>query len=376
MALGLALRLGWVAFDRASPPHPDLSSFAPTQFPLEHPFDTSPREPLGVWWLALLSALGGTSPLAWRLAGVLWFAPNAVLMHRLLRRHWDPRTAWIATGLYAVLPSQIFSDGLGLRHLMETTGWLALWIVLKETPALERPRSFAAAAGAFAALVLTRVSHALSGAAFLVLGAAASRRARPLWAGLPAALLLGLHLANNAHRHGDAFHSVNLHSYWYANLEFVGRPGFHATDAERRRDVYRKSLTYREWAFGAHTPMQYLGATAAGYGRAFWTFFARVYYRLGLPGPLAAALLALHAAALGLALFNGPGRWALAALALGLFPYAFVGHVFWAGRFFVPFAPIALGLLAAGARDGARRAVQWGRAVGQSTKTRRGTQGR
>ena len=93
-----------------------------------------------------------------------------------------------------------------------------------------------------------------------------------------------------------------------------------------------------------------------GYGRIFWTFFSQVYYRVGLPAVVTGALLALHLWGMLGALGGAPGRIALAALILLSFPYAFVGHVFWAGRFFVPFAPVALGLLVAGTLDLLRRA--------------------
>lgn len=354
--LGFLARVAWVVHDRAAAPHPDLMSFHPSQLPFTHPFDTSPREPFYVWWLWILGAVGADSTAAIRLLGTLWFLPNAFLLFQLVRRHWDDRTAWGALGLFAVLPGQIVSDGLGLRHLMETAGVLLFLTALRTDSTLGTRRSWFKAAGALAALVLTRVTYAATGGVFLTGAALKNRRWRPFFAGLPAALLLCFHLANNQRRNGDALYSVNLHSYWYANLEFVGRPGFHATDAERQRDVYRKSLTYRQWAFGAHTPAQYLAGTVQGYGRIFWTFFSQVYYRVGLPAVVTGALLALHLWGMLGALGGAPGRIALAALILLSFPYAFVGHVFWAGRFFVPFAPVALGLLVAGTLDLLRRA--------------------
>ncbi|HNI57192.1 MAG TPA: glycosyltransferase family 39 protein [Elusimicrobiota bacterium] len=354
--LGFLARVAWVVHDRAAAPHPDLMSFHPSQLPFTHPFDTSPREPFYVWWLWILGALGADSTAAIRLLGTLWFLPNAFLLFQLVRRHWDDRTAWGALGLFAVLPGQIVSDGLGLRHLMETAGVLLFLTALRTESSLESRRTWLQAAGAFAALVLTRVTYAVPGGIFLTAAAFKNRRWRPILAGLPAALLLCFHLANNQRRNGDALYSINLHSYWYANLEFVGRPGFPATEAERQRDVYRPSLNFRRWAFEAHTPAQYLAGTIQGYGRIAWTFFAQVYYRVGLPALLTGALLALHLWGLLGALGGTPGRVALAAWVLLNFPYAFVGHVFWAGRFFVPFAPLALGLLVAGARDLTRRA--------------------
>lgn len=348
IVLGFLARAAWVIHDRTAPAHPDLLSFHPDHLPLTHPFDTSPREPLFVWWLWSLQSLGIKSVFAIRLEGILWFLPNAFLMFHLIRRHWNERIAWGALTLFAFLPGQIMADGVGLRHLLETTGVLLFLSGLSNDSGLSTGKSFGQAAIGFAGLVLTRITYAGAGGALLVLSAVRGRRWRPLLAGLPAAFLLFFHLANNHRRYGDALYSVNRHSYWFANREFVGRPGYPATEEERQINNYQKTATYRQWAFKEHSPKEFMRDTGIGYVRAAWTFYSWVYFRIGLPGWMTIFLLALHLWGGVFGLTGPAGRVVIALWVVFIYPFAFPSHVYWVGRFFVPFTPLTLGLLASG----------------------------
>jgi hypothetical protein len=342
-AAGLSLRLGYVFLTREQAAHPDLFSFAPDALPFTHPFDTSPREPVFVWWLWLLGRLGLDSVAEIRAAGTLWFPPSLFLLFQLGRRLAGSPAAWTAAILFTFLPGQIQGDAVGLRHLLESAGLLLFLNALAFSPSLTP--GFARAAGSFALITLTRLTYATSGALLLGWASLRSRRWKPLLAGIPAAILVLVHFANNRARFGDPLHSINLHTYWFANLENVGRPGFHPTEADRRKDVFRKSLTYRQWAFEAHTLPQYAGGTLVGYGRFLWDFPSKVYFRVGLPRAATGILLLWFFFSLGQALWTPRGRTLLIWTALLVFPYGFVGHVFWAGRFFLPFAPLALILM-------------------------------
>ncbi|MDA8242511.1 MAG: glycosyltransferase family 39 protein [Elusimicrobia bacterium] len=340
--LALAVRAAYVFWTRTEPPHMDLGSFLPSSLPLTQPFDTSPREPLFVWWLWLLGKLGaGTTP--WiRLATSLWAAPALLLLFRLSDRLLGRGSAWAAVLLYAFLPGQVMSDGVGLRHLIETPCLLLLLSTLYDDPALRRRRNWLAAAGALAALILTRVTYAGSGLLLLCAAGLKARTPRPLLALLPALLLLTGHLRNNYVRHGDAFYSVNLHSYFFSNLEYIGKPGFAATFDDWQKDAYAPRLNFRSWAFGKHTPWEFVRDSAVGMSRGFWDFYEKVYFSLGLPGALRWLLLALYLLGLASALASPELRLIPGWMFLLTLPYAFPGHVFWAGRFFSPFAPLGL----------------------------------
>lgn len=348
-ALGLAARAGYVLWTRDAAPHMDLGSFFPSVLPLTHPFDTSPREPFFVWWLWLLGELGVTSTAGIRLANSIWFVPSLLLFFPLAARLLGARPAWAAAALYAFLPGQVQSDTTGLRHLIEGFGVLLLLGTLAVDPGLGRARSWLRAAGALAVLVLTRVNYAGSG--LLLTGAAAlkGRRWRALLALLPALLLLLGHLQNNRARHGDAFHSVNLHTHFFSNLEYIGQPGFSATFEEWQKNVYEPRLNFRQWAFERHTRWELVRDSAKGLWRGFWDFYEKVYFSLGLPAPARYLLLALYVLGFGAALADRHLRLIPFCLLLLTLPYAFVAHVFWAGRFFAPFAPLALLLVVKGA---------------------------
>ncbi len=340
--LTLAARAAYVLWTRNEPPHMDLGSFLPSSLPLTHPFDTSPREPFFVWWLWLLGKLGaGTT--AWiRLATSLWAAPSLLLLFRLADRLLGRGYAWAAALLYAFRPGQVMSDAVGLRHLIETTWLLLLLNTLYDDPALLRRRAWLTAAGALAVLTLTRVTYAGSGLLLLCTAGLKGRTLRPLLALLPALLLLTGHLQNNYSRHGDALYSVNLHSYFLANLEYIGKPGFDPTFEDWQKDAYAPRLNFRQWAFGRHTPWEYVRDSAIGMSRGFWDFYEKVYFSLGLPGAAKWCLLVLYLLGLGTALAAPGLRLIPGWMLLLTLPYAFPGHVFWAGRFFSPFAPLAL----------------------------------
>jgi hypothetical protein len=277
-----------------------------------------------------------------------------VVLRRLAERFTGTRGAWIVLFLYAILPAQIQADTAGLRHSMEVFGAvLLLGAVSRPASEWTGLRLPGQAALAFAILVLTRVNYTATGTMLLAYAALRSRRIRPIWAVVPALILLAVHLHNNKTRHGDAFHSVNMHTYWFANLEFAGRPGF-PTEEERRLEPHRPSLKFGEWALEHHTPGEFLKETFVGVFRCLWIFFERVYFASGLPAVVGKLLLALYLIGLAMSFFRPSDRPLGFSLCLFVLPYAFVSHVFWAGRFFVPFSPIALMLATRAAQEGER----------------------
>lgn len=347
--LGFGVRAAYVLWTRDAAPHMDLGSFFPSALPFTHPFDTSPREPFFVWWLWALAKCGITSTAGIRLANALWFVPSLLLFFPLAARLLGRRPAWAAAALYAFLPGQVQSDATGLRHLIEGFGVLLLLGAVAAEPSLAAAGNWLRSAAALAVLALTRVNYAGSGLLLLAASALKGRAWRPLLALLPALLLLLGHLQNNRARHGDAMHSVNLHTHFFSNLEYIGRPGFSATFDEWQKNVYEPRLNFRQWAFERHTRWELVRDSAVGLWRGFWDFYDKVYFSLGLPSAARWLLLALYALGFGAALLTPGLRVIPLWLLLLTLPYAFVAHVFWAGRFFAPFAPLALLLVVKGA---------------------------
>lgn len=351
LAVGVAVRAVFVYITRADPPHPDLTSFLPSAVGFSHPFDTSPREPAFVWWLWGLSQIGLSGVLSVRAAGILLFIVNGTLLFFFARRCLGDRWGWVPFLLYTFLAAQIQSDTIGLRHSFETTGVLVLIETIGRDKALSGRSRWIAAATAAAGLSLLRISHLVGAALLLGFSSLRGRSVRPLLALIPAMVAAALHFQNNWARHRDPLFSINLHARWYANLEYIGKPGFDENFEEWQKDPYRPRLNYRQWVWREHRPWEVVRETLVGYQRQLWLFYRKVYFDIGLPSGVNLFLCVCLLGGYLHAFRSESGRANLAGLVLLGYPFAFVGHVFWAGRFFVPFTPLTLVLMADAVRS-------------------------
>jgi hypothetical protein len=176
---------------------------------------------------------------------------------------------------------------------------------------------------------------------------------------MPAVLGVSLHLLNNRSRHQDWFYSITCPTRWYANLEFIGSPGFDPTFEDwKKGDPYKPRVAgYSEWAFHLHSPWQYLKETLFGFGRCAGMFWFQNYFSRGLPPALKWLLMGFYAAGGIILLLDPDKRWVPLSLLLWVFPYAFVSHVFMAPRFYMPFSPLVLAIVAAAVHDTFQRAA-------------------
>jgi hypothetical protein len=348
-AAGMAVRWAHVFVTRAEPPHTDFASFANPALTMAHPYDTSFREPAFVWWLRLLGGLGVHSHPWVRAFTALWFVPVFFMAAEIADRSAGGKVSLAAAVLYAFLPAQVHADGLALRHGLEAFGVALLVRTLLRSPDLKDRGPWARAAGAAALLTLTRINFLASAALLLGWRALRGRSLRPLAALLPAVLLLLPHLWNNHRRFGDAFYSVNYHSYWFGNLEDIGKPGGPASYEDWHKDPYRKSRNFLDWRFKGRPLLSLARDLAVGLPRSLAVFYREVYFEEDLPASATWALLGLYALGFAAALRDPAGRTVTEALIAFSLPYALVIHVFWAGRFFVPFTPLVLALTALGA---------------------------
>lgn len=349
LILGYAARVGWILSDKAALPHPDLPGFIEPSLHLINPFNTGMREPGFVWWLWLIRHCGITSFIGIRLVTAVWFFGTSVLLFLLSRHLMGRKRAWAVVCLYAFLPTQIQADGLGMRHLVESFGmaWMA-WLLLTG-PTLTRSGLWIHSAVCLALLVMTRVSFLGSGALMILYDAIRRRTWVQTTALAPALLLLLFHLRANERQFGDPFYTVNIHSYWFANAEFIGKPGFPSSFEDWQKNPHQKSLTYREWMFDHHTPAEIVGAHLVGYFRFFWYSPEKTYFPSWF-GPLRWLLLGALLVGYGLAPFSATFRPVLILMTIYAWPYAFPGHVHWAGRFFVPVSFLFL-MLVVGATE-------------------------
>lgn len=350
-AAGFVTRVLYILWTQDAPAHPDMGSFLEPARALTHPFATATREPFFVWWLWALKTLGLTSITAIRIATALWFIPAILLFYPLAERFLGTRAAWAAVGLYTFLPSQIQSDTFGMRQTMEGVGVLWMLRVALGAASQSRFKDWLTVSWVAAALILTRITFAVSCAILMAVAAVRLKSFKPM-----ATLLLGLvlslfHFQHLKQTYGDSFYSLHQHTYWLSNLEFMGHPGFPASFQEWQKDPYRPGLTFWDWAFKRHTLPEFITESGVGLFHGLWTFFEKIYFSLGLPKMAQWILAGLYGLGLFLSILRRENRILLLCLFCFVLPFSFVGHVFWTGRFFVPFSPLALILLSLGGQQ-------------------------
>jgi hypothetical protein len=318
---------------------------------MKSPYDTVPREPLFAWWLWLLFKAGATGFLAVRTWTVLWFVPTALLLWTGARRLLGP-WAWVALVLYVAMPAQIAIDANGERHVVETFFTLLLWNNLFILGLPEKGRTAWQSALALGGMFLTRINLGVSAVLSWLPFVRSKAQLKVLVVCVGTALLLLIpHFMANKRKTGDPFHSINIHSYWFSNKEFIGRPGFPATEEEWLKDVYKPGLTYRQWAFKAHSFHDYVLQTVLGYESVIVDHFISFHLAVKVPPWIRGWLAFCLAVGLIAGIFIAPFRGSLAYLACLIFPFAFVCHVHMAARFYAHMAPLIFLFIALGHKN-------------------------
>jgi hypothetical protein len=176
--------------------------------------------------------------------------------------------------IFAVSGPLAFESSRGLRLELEMTlliAFLFVTFVWRRHRGIE-PRWIVLAGGLAGALALTRSPYMSSAIPLIVLGAFNRRRDRGAfhWIGAAAAAVAVLILCVLPHRYGfyqrygDPFWDTASYARAIANTEFAGTPGF-PTRAEIAVDGgMGPPLTYAQYLFTLHTPLQVLRGTAAG----------------------------------------------------------------------------------------------------------------
>ena len=86
-------------------------------------------------------------------------------------------------------------------------------------------------------------------------------------------LILGIslwvpHLYSTYEKHGDPFYAINKHARFYANREFMGKPGFPTRKEIIEKGLYTGSrITPIEYYFKLHTPWQVTYYSAIGFAK-------------------------------------------------------------------------------------------------------------
>ncbi len=245
-------------------------------------YNTAMREPLFVWMIKGMRLLGGEySPLSLRLFGVVLSLGAVAGVFVFTRAHIGLVAAVIASLFYAVAPAFVFSATRGLRE--DTIIILFLWYAHLLLRMWGRPpewRSYAALGVVLFLNIALRMSTNGFGV-LTVLGlfgwSAWKHRVPPRkwWiAVLPPAIsfvLLSPYLLYSKHKYGDAFYCVSIHTRFYANLEFAGKPGF-PTKKQAELDMYSgPPISMGEYLFRHHTPEEVLQGFLFGTWRLYFS---------------------------------------------------------------------------------------------------------
>ena len=85
------------------------------------------------------------------------------------------------------------------------------------------------------------------------------------------ALVLGIllwlpHIYSISKKHGDPFYTMNKYARFYANREFMGKPGFPTKEEVIEKGMYTgPQITPVEYYFGLHTPWQLVKYNLIGF---------------------------------------------------------------------------------------------------------------
>lgn len=296
-------------------PGADLPSYLRAAHESRWVFDTGIREPLFPLLIRLLVPLFGSGLAAGRAAAVLSTFGLAALLYALARRLGGPIAALGAGLAFATTPTIPHYAAAGDRGAL-----VALLLLAWAWASFEARRPFGAAAGAGALLLarLEMLGVILLGAAVDVLMGpdrrGAARRQAIALSG--AVLLAAPYVAHLTAAHGDPFHPQAVHARYWANLEFIGGPGFPPDRAAFEADPYVGGpLSPARYVFGMHTPADVVGRYARGLARAL-----AEYLPAHAVGHAAVYLVALAGAAA--ALRRRP--WIPLLAVAALLPFSFV----------------------------------------------------
>lgn len=258
------------------PPAADLPSYVAAAEGARWFFDTGVREPAFPALIRVLSRVTGMDGLAaGRTAAVLSTLALAVAVY-LYARHVGGPLAALGAGLVFVstpaIPAYAAHGDRGAFIALLLLGW---------TYTVFERRSRTAAGILGGLLLLSRLDLILplllgSGLS-VVLSAARRTEARRQAAVLGLSLLLvAPYVAHLSVRYGDPLYPQSVHARFWANAEFVGRPGFPENRSDFRADPYQGGpISSYRYVFGMHRAPELVGRYAWGTARAIVEYLPR-----------------------------------------------------------------------------------------------------
>lgn len=132
------------------------------------PFSEDLYRPLTSAVLAIEYAIGGDSPVMFRIASYVFYAISAVLVYRLARRRLDPPFAFGAAALFAVHPVHVEAIALGVGQAEILVGIFSTFAIIayvdaRGRGALPRPRWLLVGAAYVAAILAKEQGYVLVG---------------------------------------------------------------------------------------------------------------------------------------------------------------------------------------------------------------------
>ncbi len=231
----------------------------------------SEREPFFVLVAKIFFQIFGSSDTHLRLLSLLLSLGVIYFVYKLAGDLFGPGWGLVACSAIALNLPLVRESGRGLRLELEMVLLLLFCLVAfvkKELAPLLR-FFLMGLLGGF--IVLTRSAH-LPGLALLMLYAAWRRRRGVKQFALMGSLaILFMVLLFTPHKygiykwHGDPFWDTHMYARWFANWEFVGKPGFPSVADLLRNGYVGPKLTYGQYLFQLHTPVDVFISTLRGF---------------------------------------------------------------------------------------------------------------
>jgi hypothetical protein len=232
------------------------------------------REPLWILVVHGWFALVGPSPGHLKLLTLVLSVIVVWLMIRMAAWIFGAAAGWVGGSIVALSGPLAFESSRGLRLELEMAllvAFLFVTFVWREDRPVDRQWIlFAGALGGL--LALTRSPYVSSAIPLIALGAFRRRRGTSTLRWLTAALagVAVLTLCVFPHRYGfykryaDPFWDTASYARAIANTEFAGTPGFPSRAEIAVDGGTGPPLTYAQYLFTLHTPMQVIRGTAVG----------------------------------------------------------------------------------------------------------------
>jgi len=228
------------------------------------------REPLYIFIVRVFFLLFGISETHLRFVSFVFSLVVIYLTYRIGREWFNNIVGLIAAFILSVHPYLVSLSARGLRAELFTT-LLLLFIYFGYIKTSMNSRWRVLFAGFLTGCILLTRSESLP--LLVIILVFYPILSRPQWSYkmVLVTLILGIllwipHIYSLSEKHGDPFYTMNKYTRFYANREFMGKPGFPTKEEIIEKGMYTgPEITPAEYYFKLHTPWQLIKYNVIGF---------------------------------------------------------------------------------------------------------------